>query len=97
MSMTPFVYGTTLSFGGLLLAESSLAESARLTIGDAVMIAAASNFGRMAGECASADPQSGRLGFESQEANNGKTIHVQAIGSPSNWVQAMGSLVHHRI
>ena len=50
MSMTPFIYGTTLSFGGLLLAESQLADKARLSIGDAVMIAAASNFGRMAGE-----------------------------------------------
>ena len=50
MSMTPFIYGTTLSFGGLVLAESQSADSARLSIADAVMIAAASNFGRMAGE-----------------------------------------------
>ena len=50
MSMTPFIYGTTLSFGGLLLAESQLADKACLSIADAVLIASASNFGRMAGE-----------------------------------------------
>ncbi|XP_037073760.1 uncharacterized protein LOC119094953 [Pollicipes pollicipes] len=48
MSMTPTIYGATLSFAAHLLAESQSSDAtAQLTLRDATMVAAISNLGRM--------------------------------------------------